>query len=194
MSTVAIVIATDQGEGFTTSKYATVVDGEPMLRASVTSALTWDVDDLVVVLGADAEQNAEQIADLDVTIVIDPEWNEGTASPLRVALDLVTRDLGLERTVIARGDQPTVSAEIVNKLIAAASDTHADAVVPKYRYQRGWPLVVGSAMWQRLLGLEGDYDLHSLISMHAGTIEEVWFDRLAPPIIASPDDVPTHGR
>jgi CTP:molybdopterin cytidylyltransferase MocA len=194
VSTVAIVLATDPGDGFTTSKYATLIDGESMLRAAVESALSWDVDDRVIVLGPDAEQNADLIDDLAVTVVIDPEWHEGASSPLRVALDLVTRDLGLERTVISRADQHRVTSEIVNKLVGVAADTSADAVVPKYRYQRGWPVVVGSSLWQRLLGLEGDYDLQSLISMHAAVIEEVWFDRLAPPIIASGDDIPVHGR
>lgn len=194
MSTVAIILATDPGEGFPSSKYARVIDGEPLLRAAVLSASAWDVDDLVVVLGADAEQNTDLIHDLGVTILIDPEWNEGASSPLRVALDLLTRDLGLERTVISRADQHGLSAEIVNTLIDVAKDTMADAVVPKYRYQRGWPVVVGSALWQRMLGLEGDYDLLNLISMHAAAIEEVWFDRLPPPIIASLDDIPTHGR
>jgi molybdenum cofactor cytidylyltransferase len=194
VSTVAIVLATDPGEGFTTSKFATVVDGEPLLRSTVASALSWRVDDCIVVLGPDADGNADLIDDFDVTVVIDPEWAEGASSPLRVALDLVTRDLGLERTVIARADQRDVNAEIVDRLIAVAVDTMADAVFPKYRYQRGWPIVVGSTMWQRLLGLEGDYDLHSLISMHAASIEEVWFDRLSPPIIASVDDIPALGR
>lgn len=194
MSAAAIILAIDPGEGFATTKYTCEVDGEPLLRGAVLSALEWDVDDRVVVLGPDAEQNAALIADLDVTTVIDPEWDEGASSPLRVALDLLTRDLGLERVVIARADQHGVSAEIVNRLLEVATDTMADAVVPKYRYQRGWPIVVGSSLWQRMLGLEGDYDLLSLISMHAAAIEEVWFDRLAPTIIASNEDIPPHGR
>jgi molybdenum cofactor cytidylyltransferase len=194
VSTAAIVLATDPGEGFTTSKYAHIVDGEPLLRSALLSALEWDVDNRVVVLGPDADQNADLIADLDVTTVIDPEWDEGASSPLRVAFDLLTRDLGLERVVISRADQHGVTAEIVNRLLEVSADTMGDAVVPKYRYQRGWPVVVGSSLWQRMLGLEGDYDLLSLISMHAAAIEEVWFDRLAPSIISSTEDIPSHGR
>lgn len=194
LSTVAIILATDPGEGFPTSKYASLIDGEPMLRIAVREALSWSVDSCFVVLGPDAEDNATIIQDLDVTTILDPEWDEGSSSPLRVALDLVTRDLGVERTVISRADQPGVGADIVNALVARAVETQADAVVPKYRYQRGWPVVVGSPLWQRMLGLEGDYDVQSLISMHAATIEEVWFDRLAPPVLATIDDLPVHGR
>ncbi len=194
MSTVAIVLATDPGEGFASSKYATPIDGEPMLRVAVLAALSWRVDDCVVVLGPDAEQNAELIDDLKVTTILDPEWDEGASSPLRVALDLVTRDLGVERTVISRADQPGVGADVVDALLDRADQTQADAVVPKYRYQRGWPIVVGSPMWHRMLGLEGDYDLVSLISMHASSIEEVWFDTLAPPVFRKFDDITLHGR
>ncbi len=192
MSTIAIIIATDPGDDFPTSKYASVVGGRPMLRGAVESALAWGLDGVVVVLGPDDDANAMLIDDLDVTTVIDPEWAEGLASPLRVALDLVTRDRAVEYTVISMADQPDIPPDVVERLIAAARESQPDAVVPKYRYQRGWPAIVGSSMWRRLLGMEGDYDLHSLISMHASTIEEVWFDRLAPPTYRSVSDLPTH--
>lgn len=192
MSTIAIILATDPGEGFTSSKFAMPVNGQPMLRAAVESALTWNVDGVVVVLGPDAETNADLIDDVAVTTVIDPEWDEGVASPLRVALDLVTRDKSVEHTIVSCAEQPGISAEVADKLIQHAVDAHVDAVVPKYRYQRGWPVVVGSSLWRRMLGMEGSYDMQGLISMHADTIEEVWFDRLAPSVYVTPEDMPTH--
>ena len=194
MSTVGIVLANDEGEGFTGPKYGSLIHGTPMLRRTVEAALTWGLHDIIVVLGADAEATAEVIGDLSITTIIDPEWAEGSAAPLRAALDLVTRDKQITRSLIARGDQPGVTREVVSALLGRAEESEADAVVPKYRYARGWPVVIGTSMWQRMLGLEGEYDLQNLISMHAATIEEVWFDQLSPARYDSFDGLPEMGR
>ncbi|MCB1245679.1 MAG: NTP transferase domain-containing protein [Acidimicrobiia bacterium] len=189
MTTTAILLAADAGEGFTTPKYATPIAGVPMVRAAVDAASLWPVGDVVVVLGSDAEEVLGVIEDSDVTILIDPDWREGEAAPIRAALDLVTRDRSVDRVVVARADQPAVPADTVDALLTEAASSDADVVVPKYRYARGWPVVIGESMWRHLLASEGTYDLHAVISMHAAAIAEVWFDRLSPRSYASAESV-----
>ena len=54
-----------------------------MLERVVADASMWPVDEVIVVLGADADA-IEDACDLtQVSLVIDPEWAEGSASPLR---------------------------------------------------------------------------------------------------------------
>ncbi len=155
----------------------------------IASCLEWDVEERVVVLGPDAEQIAATISDPGITVLIDPEWQEGASSPIRAALDLVTRNRAVGRCVLARADQLDVRPEIVNGLIAAALLSDADAVIPKYRYARGLPVVIGPDMWGHLLGQEGDIDLLNAVSLHANSIEEVWFDRIAPVSLATAEAV-----
>jgi len=190
MSIVAVVLAADRGEGFEEPKYLTAIHGVPLLEAVVNDATGWPVDEVIVVLGADGEQIAERAELGDVSIVIDPEWREGEASPIRAVLDLISRDRSVDLVVLARGDQRGVEGRLVASLVEVARDTNADAVVPKYRYAKGWPVVIASTLWSQFLGLEGSIDVHDVITTHAGTIEEVWFDHLAPVIIATADDVP----
>lgn len=194
MTVAAVILAADAGDGFRTPKYLSDIDGRSMLSVVVESAVAWDVDDRFVVVGSDGDTTADSIADAAVTTLLDPEWSEGTASPIRAAIDLVSRDRSVTNIVFAKGDQPDVSARVVNALIAAAEETGADAVFPKYRYARGWPVVVGANLFPRLLGSEGDVDLPAFLSTHASTIEERWFDRLAPRSITSPDDLPDRRR
>ncbi len=191
MSTVAVVLAADPGEGFDDPKYLTDVRGEPMLEAVVREVARWPVDDIVVVLGSRAEEIAER-ADLGTaTIIIDPGWSEGQSSPIRAALDLVTRDRSVDLIVLVRGDQPGVEGAVAEVLLDAASASRADAVIPKYRYARGWPVIIGPSLWDRFLSTEGSLDVHDVISTHANTIEEVWVDHLEPHAITDRDDLPT---
>jgi CTP:molybdopterin cytidylyltransferase MocA len=180
VSTVAIILAADAGQDFTSTKYLTPVRGRSMLDQAIESCLSWNVDERIVVLGSDAERIAGTIDHPDVTVVIDPEWREGASSPIRAALDLVTRNRSVERCVLARADQLDVRPEIVNDLISGALTSDAAVVLPKYRYARGWPVVIGPEMWSHLLGQEGDIDLLDAVSLHANSVDEVWFDRIAP--------------
>ncbi len=194
MSIVAVILAADSGEDFPSPKYLTPIDGVPMIRHAVLDSLDWNVDGRVVVVGPDDEPVADAISDLAVTVIIDPEWEEGASSPLRAALDHIMKDRQVTNCVIARADQPGVPASVVDALVARAESSAAEAVVPKYRYARGWPVVIGHELLERLLGLEGDYQLHDVIAMHAANVEECHFDDLGKQILNSPDQVTQRRR
>jgi CTP:molybdopterin cytidylyltransferase MocA len=194
VSTVAIILAADSGQDFPSTKYLASVHGRSIVAQAIESCLAWDVDERVVVLGSEAERVAETISDPGMTVLIDPEWAEGASSPIRAALDLVTRNRAVERCVLARADHLDIRPEIVNELISVALSSDADAVVPKYRYVRGLPVVIGPDMWGHLLGQEGDIDVLATVSLHASSVDEVWFDRIAPVILSSAEAVANEVR
>ena len=191
MSTVAIILAADATPEFSRPKYLALVRGKSLLQHVVDDAAEWPVDDVIVALGSDANELVDAIDFGKCTVVIDPEWAEGSASPLRAALDLASRDRMTRRCVVARGDQPGIDGSTVGALIDMASDTSADAVLPKYRYAVGWPIVLDHSIWEHLLGGEGSVDVHDVVASHARVVEEVWYDRLSPPTYDRPDDLPS---
>jgi CTP:molybdopterin cytidylyltransferase MocA len=160
-----------------------------MLQGVVNDAVLWPVDEVLVVLGADAAEIIETVDFTGATVVIDSEWSEGSASPIRAALDLASRDRSTRRCVIARGDQPGITADAVQELVDAAIETGADAVVPKYRYAVGWPVVLDFSLWEHLLGSEGSVNLLDFVASHASAVEEVWFDYLPPATFATSADL-----
>lgn len=188
MSTVAIILAADPSPHFPGSKYLEILRDKPLLQHVVDDAATWPVDDVIVALGPNADQIIDVIEFGKCTVVVDPEWEEGSASPLRATLDLVSRDRAIQRCVIARGDQPGIEGSVVGELIDMAAETSADAVVPKYRYAFGWPIVLDYSIWAPLLGGEGSVDLHDVVASHATSMEEVWYDRIAPRSYETADD------
>ena len=187
--TVAVVLANDLGSGFTGSKYLSDVGGITLIDRSLADASVWPVDEVVVVLGPEAEDVASTLGSWAVTIVIDPEWEEGSAASLRVGLDVVMRGPATDFVVIAFADQPGVPASDVSALVEAAEGFAA--VVPKCRYRRGFPIVLARELWEHLLGMEGDIDLLGVLESHPDGVDEVWFDHLEIPRIQDPDDVTT---
>ena len=190
MSVTTILLAADRGEGFSGPKYLTAVRGRTIIERTLEDVGGWPVDQIVVVLGADADAILDEAAVEGADVIVDPEWEEGLAASLRAALDLIESDVAASHVVVARGDQPGVDASVVSALIDRAVTSGADAVVPKYRYARGWPIVLSRSAWQAFLAREGPLDLHSVAATHPETTVEVWVDRLAPAVYANASDIP----
>ncbi len=170
------------------SKYLRPLGPVTMIERVVADAAAWPVDEVVAVLGPDADEIIESTDLGEATIVIDPEWEEGIAASLRVGIDLVRRQPVADCLIIGLGDQPGIDVDLVVNLLEQSGSQRA--VVPKYRYRRGWPVVVYHELWDRLLGFEGPVDLHDMLESHSGDVAEVWVDTLEPPRLLHPLDFP----
>jgi molybdenum cofactor cytidylyltransferase len=180
MSAAAVVLAAGAARRLGRPKQLLEWNGRPLLQSTVEAVLTWPVELVVVVLGASAE---EILAGIDLggsMVAINPEWEEGIASSIRVGIDLLARDRRFDRTFVALGDQPRVPQEVPRALAAAMEVGSRPAVVPVYRYQRGNPALVERLLWPRLMGLQGDSGAGRLFQAHPDWVEEVRFDYPAP--------------
>ena len=187
MRTVALVIANDPGTGFERSKYVEPLRGRPMIEQAVSEAESWPVDEVVVVLGPDADEIIASTNLGAATLIIDPEWAEGIAASLRVAIDLILRGPTTDRIVVALADQPGVDDATIEALLDRWAGK--GAVVPKYRYRLGWPVVLSSDLYDLVLAMEGAADLHDVLQSHVEEVEEVMFDHLEPTRVLTPSDL-----
>lgn len=160
-----------------------------LLGHVVDQVRTLPVDELWVVLGADWERIREETDLEGCGIVENPEWEEGIASSLRAGLDALLRRSKAEAVLIVLGDQPEVPIGVVERMIEVHRRSSRLAVVPKYRYVWGNPVIVSRALWERLMSLEGDEGAKRLLTAHPEWVEEVWVDALAPRDVDTPSDV-----
>lgn len=147
------------------------------------------VDETWIVLGAEIDAVMEGVDLTDIGIIENPEWEEGLAASLRVGLDALTRLSKVEAAFIVLGDQPEIPDEVAEKLAEAWKFTKHLAVVPKYRYTWGNPVLVSRDLWPRLMSLEGDEGARRLLQAHPEWVEEVWIESLPPRDIDTQRDV-----
>jgi molybdenum cofactor cytidylyltransferase len=150
---------------------------------------SFPVDETWVVVGADLDRVVNEIGSRPVGIIQNPDWETGLASSLRVGLDALTRLSKADGVLVFLGDQPAVRADVVTALIEKHRRSRAMAIVPKYRYSRGNPVLISRALWPRLMSLEGDEGAQRLLQAHSEWVEEVWFDSLPPRDIDTQSDV-----
>lgn len=150
---------------------------------------SWPVDAVTVVLGAAAEEILDAVDFGEATVVLNPEWPEGISSSLRVGLDALSRSPRAVAAFVALGDQPAVPREVVARLLDEYRTGATPAVVPRYRYTRGNPVLFDRSLWARLMSLEGDHGARTLLQAHPEWVTEVWVDHLPPRDVDTESDV-----
>jgi molybdenum cofactor cytidylyltransferase len=189
MSTAAVVLAAGASRRLGRPKQLEPWGDTNLLSHVVARTCQFPVDEVWVVLGHDYERILDSIDFGDVGIIENPEWAEGIASSIRVALDALTRLSRCDKALIVMGDQPSVEAEVVAELMASHARSDHPVTVPKYRYSWGNPVLVDRSLWPRLMSLEGDEGAQRLWQAHPEWVNEVWFSDLAPRDVDTETDV-----
>lgn len=161
--------------------------GKSLLQTVVDRALEWPGGSCTVVLGAYAEEILEAVEFADAVVVINEDWDEGMAASLRIGLDAISRDNAVEYVTVGLGDQPGIDAGVVDQLVSLRK--RARAIVPKYRYAWGNPVVIDRWLWPRIMALEGDQGAKKLLQAHPEWVHEVWVDALPPRDIDTAADI-----
>lgn len=189
MSITAIILAAGPSSRLGRPKQLLPWGGPTLLEMVVAQTLKWPVESVWVVLGSRHEEILDHLDFGDAGVIENSEWEEGMASSIRVGLDVASRDPAIEAAFIVMGDQPGIDPAVVAALLDHRRLSDAPVIVPKYRYVRGHPVLVGRALWARLMSLEGDQGGRNLFQAHPDWVDEVFFEQLAPRDVDTVDDV-----
>lgn len=189
MPTAAVILAAGESVRLGRTKQLEPWGASNLLGHVVSRGRSMPVDEVWVVLGHDVDRILEATDLDDVGIIENPEWAEGVASSLRVALDALTRLSKCERALILAGDEPEVSMDVVAELISSHGRSGKPVSVAKYRYSQAYPVVVERSIWPRLMSLEGDEDTFRLWQAHPEWVNEVWFSTAPPRGVDTESDI-----
>jgi len=152
------------------------VDGEPMIRHVVRRLTSSAVDDVVVVTGHDAGSIGAALTGIDgIRLVHHAGHANGMAGSLAAGLVALAEH---EAALIVLGDMPDIGAPIVDALLGARAALDrvarpAAIVVPTCDEQRGNPILIGRAFFDRLGRLQGDVGAREVIRAHPDAVLEV---------------------
>jgi len=152
--------------------------GRPLVRAAAETALAARLDPLVVVVGSARADVEAALRDLPLRIVANPDYAAGQSTSLRVGIAAI--DASADAVVVLLGDQPFVTAAIVERLVAEWQSSRAPIVAPAYAGQRGNPVLFARAMFPELLGIQGDQGARAVLAADPSRIHPVAFDDPRP--------------
>ena len=163
-----------------------LADGRPLVRAAVEQVLAADLDDVVVVLGREAEAVASALRGLPIRTVVNPRYAEGQSTSLRAGLDALAQDT--EAAVVALGDQPLPDPRMLRQLVEAFRTSGRPIVAPLYRDGRGNPVLFASSVFDELRRVEGDRGGRPVVARDPERVAEVPVDAPMPADIDTPED------
>lgn len=193
MKVAALVLAAGTSTRFDGVKQLAPWGDTTLLGRVLENVASWPVEETWVVLGASAEDVLDRVNLGEATVVINDSYAEGISSSLKVGIDAIMRRRRVDAILIVLGDQPAVPADVPDALIAAMEETRLPVIIPKYRYDRGNPVLVGRLLWERFMSLEGDQGARGLLASHPEWVHEVWIDALPPRDIDTPKDYEQYG-
>jgi len=160
--------------------------GGTLLEYQVAELCAAGVDDVVVVLGHDAEALRSHVPH-EARVVVNEAYREGRASSLRAGASALPDSAG--PVVVLGVDQPR-PRDIVRRLLDAHERSGAPVTVPVSDGRRGHPTIVAGALLPELrTANEEAQGLRGVIEAHADEIREVAFILLQHESMASEPDL-----
>ena len=153
----AIVPAAGMSTRMGRNKLLLAFKGKPLIAQAVDTLLESEVDEVVVVIGHEADKVKAELQGRRVTIVENPNYGQGMSTSIRVGLGAVSSDA--RAIMIYLADQPLLEPEDVNRLIRAfaeAREHNKSIVVPFFRGQRGNPVILDASYKEAILDVVGE--------------------------------------
>ncbi|MEQ8508823.1 MAG: molybdopterin-binding/glycosyltransferase family 2 protein [Rhodospirillaceae bacterium] len=171
----AVVLAAGQSRRMgSVNKLLEPVDGEPLIRRTVSSIVNSGAQSVIVVTGHEGDLVKAALSGLDVTFASNPDYADGLSTSLKVGLSRVPPQC--DGAVICLGDMPNLSTPHIDALIAAYRPEAGQAiVVPVHKGKRGNPVLWDKRFFEGISEVSGDVGARHLIGTYAELVTEVDF-------------------
>ena len=169
----AIVLAAGESKRMGRPKQLLEWQGKPLLQHSLESLINSAADEIILVLGHEADRIRAALPALPIKIVINRDYQQGMASSLRQGL--LAMDPSSEAFLVLLADQPGIGPEILNTIIRTfrQADPKRGIVRPVYRGRRGHPVLIGAQYRKEALRLRGDVGARQILMNHLGDVLEI---------------------
>src|SRR5215831_18057120 len=116
-SVAAIILAAGRSSRMGTHKLLLPYKGRPIVNWVLAAACASQVDSIIVIIGHDAQQvDAALQAERWFLVIQNPWYVDGMSTSLRIGLAATPSDV--DGALILLGDQPLITPELINDMIA----------------------------------------------------------------------------
>ena len=165
---VGILLAAGQSRRMgAVNKLLAPLAGKPLVRHAAEAMLAAGLDEVIVVVGHEADKVAAALDGLPVRPVFNPHHASGQATSVATGIGALAADVS--DVMIGLGDMPLLTADMMDRLLRAhldQADHHRRITMPLVGGKRGNPVVWGRAFFPELAALSGDSGGRQLLADH----------------------------
>jgi len=181
-----LLLAAGGARRFGSQKLVATLGDTPIVRRSAL-LLAPHVDDLVVVVGYDADRVRLALDGLTARIVENPGWAEGQASSLRTGFAALSGEV--DAAIVALGDQPSIDPSIYAMLTARWRSAGTPIIAPRYRGTISPPILFARSIFEEMDALQGDLGARRIVERDSARVAFIDLDVAPPTDIDTPADL-----
>lgn len=179
-----ILLAAGESRRMGSPKALLRYQGRTFIERSCDALLTAGVDEVIVVLGARAEELRRALPTHPaLRAVVNPRYFQGQLSSLTVGIGALSPQS--EAAVVNLVDHPLVTAGTIRALIEAFRAAPMPILIASYRGRRGHPVLFASRVYGELLAAPLDQGAKAVVRKAPHRVREVPLDD--PGILADID-------
>lgn len=163
----AIVLAAGMSTRMGQNKLLLDFKNKPLIAHAVDTLLRSEVDEIIVVLGHEAEKVQEKLRGKQVKLVRNPDYREGLSTSVRAGVEAVSGQT--DGIMVYLADLPLLEPADVNRIVRAfihAKQVNKSIVIPFFDGQRGNPVLLDSSYREAILGVVGDVGCKGVIKRY----------------------------
>jgi molybdenum cofactor cytidylyltransferase len=182
-----VVLAAGASRRMGRNKMLLALDGEPLVRRAARHALAAGLSPVVVVLGHEAAQVREALADLDVVFAENPDFQGPTSTSLQKGIERVPREA--RGAVVLLGDMVKVTDHMLTALAITARRTAAPLVASRYGDVVAPPFYFDRRLFSELAAWTGEGAGPGLVARHPGDVVYVDWPEDCLADVDTPEDL-----
>ena len=167
MRSVAVVPAAGSAVRFGGTKLLALIGGEPLLDRTIAALLDGGVDQIVVVVGPDADElkrDVNAFSDPRVWPVVNADPSRGMFSSLQAGMAEAQIKWG-DALVVLPADMPFVRPATIQLLLATFAKKSA-IVSPRSNGKRGHPVILPPGLRDEIRSADAMLTLHDILKRH----------------------------
>lgn len=175
-STGIVILAAGSSSRLGRPKQLLKYKGNSLIRLTVAEAIKMAANNVIVVSGASRQQVEGELEGLAISLVYNPEWEEGMASSIRCGVaELLKNFPDIQNVILAVCDQPFVNAAQFESLLKEKIASGKDIVASAYKNTLGVPALFDRKYFQELLLLTGQQGAKKLLDTFSEDVSQVPF-------------------
>lgn len=162
----AVILAAGMSTRMGAVKQLMPFGGATLLEAVIGLVRRSSAGEIIVVLGAAAEEIRAKVSLDGVKVVMNEQYREGMGTSLRAGIAHVSGDAAL----VVLADQPFVESRTIDRLIQEYREKKPQIAIPVYRGFRGNPVLLDRSVFPEVMGLGGDVGCRAIFGGHSENI------------------------
>jgi len=167
-----VILAAGESTRMKENKLLLKLDGETLIERVVKTVKGSSADEVIVVLGHEAEKVREQLVKLDCKLVVNENYMRGQSESVKVGLAAVASSA--EAVMILPADVALIDAESINSVIDEHRKSKSHIVIASHKHQSGHPILLDRALFQEVSQIdESALGLKAVINRHRSEVKYV---------------------